>query len=423
MDERVESTSGSSGAGREARRGAASSAALVVLAVLALGAAAWIGRAVLAPLAIAVVLSLLLTPLVRLLGRARVPAPVGAALTLASCLGVATWGVWTLAEPAADWLEELPASLEKVGERLAEMRRPIDTVNEAAKQVEKITEPEQAAGLSVKLDQPDGAAGSWVLGNVRALLASAFLVVVLAYFLLADEDSFLRSVVRILPRLEDKKFAVLVVRDIERQISRYLVTITTINLALGAVVAACMLAAGMPSPFLWGAMAAALNYVPYVGAAVGVATVGLVSFLTFESSGAALLPPLLYGAATGVEGMLVTPSILGRRFQLRPVILFVWLMVLGGLWGMAGALLAVPLLVMVKILCDNLPRLAPLGELLGRDADTWRLRRQRAREAEAEEAAAAAARAAGGLHKDPAARAAAAPAGPAGAAAGRWHES
>lgn len=353
------------------------SIALTVLAVIALGAVAYVGRPILAPLAFGVILSLLLAPAVRLLGQAHISPPFAAGLTLLSCIGLTGYGAWVLSEPAANWLQELPKSLRQVTERLEDMRGSLDTVNKAAEQVERITAPEESARSSVQVDSRVGTAGSRLLFNAWSLLGSTLIAVVLAFFLLSDADSFLRSIVKVLPKLEDKKRAVTVVREIESQISRYLVTITTINLALGAAVGLCMYLAGMPTPILWGVMAAIANFVPYVGAFAGTCVIGVVSFLTFHSLGATLLPPVLYVAATSIEGTVLTPSILGRRFLLRPAIVFAWLIVCGALWGIAGALLSVPLLVMTKILCDNVQPLAPMSEFLARDANrlAWRARR------------------------------------------------
>lgn len=122
----------------------------------------------------------------------------------------------------------------------------------------------------------------------------------------------------------------------------------------------------VPSPLLWGLMATVLNFVPYVGAMVGVAVVSLVSFVTFDEVGRAVVPPLVYLFVTSLEGGFITPLILGRSLSLSPVAILLGLLFWGWLWGIPGALLAVPILLSVRIVCENVPSLAWVAQLLGR---------------------------------------------------------
>jgi len=122
---------------------------------------------------------------------------------------------------------------------------------------------------------------------------------------------------------------------------------------------------GMPNPLLWGGLAAVLTYVPYLGPAVGIGLVALASFVTFPTMGTALLPPLVYFGLASLEGNLVTPLVLGHSFRLSPLVVFVWLSVWVWLWSVPGAMLAAPLLMLLRIVCEENPRLAGLGNLLG----------------------------------------------------------
>jgi predicted PurR-regulated permease PerM len=203
-----------------------------------------------------------------------------------------------------------------------------------------------------------------VLTGARSVAGRAFVCWFLLLFLLASQDSFLRSLVRVLPRLREKKLAVEVLRGIEREISRYLMTITLINLGLGAAIGVAMQLLGLPNPYLWGAMAALFNFIPYVGAICGAAIVGLVALLQDGVEAYALAVPATYLALSGIEGMLVTPAIVGRRLRLRPVVVFLGVLAWGWLWGIAGALLAIPMLVVLNILCRHVEPLQPLGEFL-----------------------------------------------------------
>jgi predicted PurR-regulated permease PerM len=120
----------------------------------------------------------------------------------------------------------------------------------------------------------------------------------------------------------------------------------------------------MPNPILWGVMAAALNYIPYVGALVGIVIVAIVALVSLPSPGAALLPPALYFVTTIIEGQFLTPALVGKRLEMNTVVVFLAVAFWGWLWGVLGALMAVPILVSIRVLCDHLESLSSLGEFL-----------------------------------------------------------
>jgi predicted PurR-regulated permease PerM len=187
---------------------------------------------------------------------------------------------------------------------------------------------------------------------------------VLVLFLLASGDMLYEKIIRVLPTLSDKKRALRIVHDIEASISRYLLTVTLINVGLGVVIGLVMWALGMPSPAVWAVASVVLNFLPYIGAVVGVGVTAVVAFVHFDGLTAALLPPLAYLACTIVEGNVVTPLVLGRRLELNTVALFVGVAFWGFVWGIVGVFLAVPLLVVLKVFCDHFPGLSGLGEFL-----------------------------------------------------------
>ena len=317
---------------------------------------------------LALLLSFLLAPLVRALRRVFIPEALGAALVILALLGAVSLGVYRLSGPAASWIERAPEGLVRVERRIRQIRRPVEEVREAAEQVERQMEritggdgrpPQQVELRSQTLT-------AIVLSRTGSFIGGAVVMVVLLYFLLASGDLFLRKLIRVLPRLEDKKRAIEIARQTERHISTYLSTVTLINVALGVVVWFVMRLAGMPNPVLWGVTAGLLNFVPYLGAIVTVGVLTMVSILTFEDLGRALVAPVLYLGINALEGYLFTPMLLGRRLTLNPVVIFLGLIVWGWMWGIAGALLAVPILATFKIFCDNIEPLAPIGEFLGR---------------------------------------------------------
>ena len=147
-------------------------------------------------------------------------------------------------------------------------------------------------------------------------------------------------------------------------ISIYLATITLINAVLGTAVGLALFALDFPNPLLWGVMAGLLNYVPYLGAVVGVSIVAVASFISIEPASAAILPPLSYAAINILEGQFITPSIVSRNLTLNPVVVFLSVSFFSWFWGIPGALMAVPILVIIKILSDYIVTLQPIGEFL-----------------------------------------------------------
>jgi predicted PurR-regulated permease PerM len=152
----------------------------------------------------------------------------------------------------------------------------------------------------------------------------------------------------------------------ESQVAHYLGTVAVINIVLGCVVAGLIYVLGLPNAALWGTVTALLNFAPYVGPAVTAIVLFLVGLNEYGTLGGALIPSLAFLAITTLEGQVITPLLLGQRLDLSPVVVFVSVMVLGWMWGMIGALMAVPIMATVKICLVNLPHTRPIGHLLGR---------------------------------------------------------
>jgi predicted PurR-regulated permease PerM len=203
-----------------------------------------------------------------------------------------------------------------------------------------------------------------VLSFTTAFLTGLIETLVLLYFFLATGDHLMRKLVRVVPSFENKRNVIGIVHDVQHSISTFLFTITVVNLCLGTLVAFGVYSVGMSNALLWGVLAALLNFIPYFGPFTGVVILAIAGLLTFDSVGRGLLPPLIYLGLHAIESNFVTPMVLGRRLTLNPVVIFLSLMFWMWLWGIPGALLAVPLLMTLKILCDHFKPLAPVGELL-----------------------------------------------------------
>jgi predicted PurR-regulated permease PerM len=323
-----------------------------------------LARGFLLPVVLALLLRLVLGPVVRALKlRAAVPEPVGAALLLLVLLGAGLYGGYRLAEPAAIWLDSAPESFRRVETKLRTLRRPVEQVSKAADRVESMAtggDPDSVPAVTIK----PTSLRDRVFSHTSGMVTGVGMMLVLLFFLLASGDLFLRKIVHILPTLDGKILAIEVARSIEYNISRYLLSVTFLNIAMGCTVGVAMWLIGMPNPVLWGVMVAALSYVPYLGPLTSEVVLLLVGVMTYDNLGRALVAPGIYFVLDAIESNFVAPVFLGRRLELNTVVIFLAVSFWTWLWGIPGTLLAVPMLATCKILCDAFEPLQPMAEIL-----------------------------------------------------------
>jgi predicted PurR-regulated permease PerM len=340
--------------------------AIVGSFLILLTGAMYYARDFVLPVILALLVTLTFMPVVRWFSRRGVPAAVSAiALVILIGAGLGGTGVM-LADPVSEMIEQSPEFAAKLRERMSGFQGPfgLGRLVQSAEQLRDLTETATGgeSAQKVVIAQPGVVAIlAETLSGIGATLAATLILVV---FLLSSGDLFLQKLVRALPTLHDKKRSLRVVRDVEAEVSRYLVTITAINVGFGLAVGVAMALIGMPNPVLWGVAGFLLNYIPYVGTIVGVVLTGAVGLVTFPTLPAALLAPAAYILINVAENSLITPFVLGRRLELNAVAILIALAFAGWMWGIVGAVIAVPLLVVVKVFCDNFPSLSTFGEFL-----------------------------------------------------------
>jgi|KBSMisStaDraftv2_1062788.scaffolds.fasta_scaffold14524_4 predicted PurR-regulated permease PerM len=322
-------------------------------------------RALLMPIILAILFSLLLSPIVGWLRKLRLPEPVGAALVMVALVSGIVFAIYTLAEPAAQWLDKAPESLSTAESKLRKLKQPVADVQRAAEKIEAMTQLQAAKKPREVVVQTPGL-GAFITSRTPYLITGLISTLVLLYFLLASGDLFMRKTVRLIPTWRDKVHAVEVGREIQRELGRYFFTVTLINGALGIATAIAMRALGMPNPLLWGAMAMLLNYIPYLGPSTTLAVLSMAAVMSFDDLNRIWPVPAVFLALVVLEGQLIQPIVVGRSLRLNPVMVFVAFLLLGWLWGIAGMFLAVPILVTLKVICDHVERFAALAEYLGR---------------------------------------------------------
>ena len=319
--------------------------ALGILAVLAILYTAYLAQNLVAPITAAVVGSFIFMPLMRTAPFRFLPDAVSASLIVAAIIGTLAGGVYMLAEPAAKWAERIPAALEEIEEKSREFSEPMAAMRRASKQVEEITQGDDERREVVVRDEGLVAQAMEVAGQKGA---SILIFIVLLYFLLATGELLRDRIIRSAKRLTDKERARRILFSIEREISTYLLSISLINAGLGIAIGVTLWAIGLPNAMLWGVAATLLNFIPYAGPIAGMVLTGIVGFLTFDSVGEAMLAPAAYFLWNLVESQFVTPSVLGRRHTLNAAVVFISIIFWGWMWGIIGAVLAVPILVILN---------------------------------------------------------------------------
>jgi predicted PurR-regulated permease PerM len=331
---------------------------MLVVVALKLGSAFFI------PVFLALLLKFLFASVIRGLKRFYIPSGVGAALIIIFLLGSVGTAIYQLAAPARDWMVKLPQTMRVIDVKLGDFKKSIQQLSKASKAMDRLTnlDGEQAQKVEVRNTK----FGESLLGPTQDFLIGTGTVLILLFFLLASGDLFLRKLVAVLPRFSDKKMAVEISHRIEHDISIYLLAITVINALFGTAVGFAMYFLGLPNPFLWGVMAGLLHFIPFLGAIVGISIVTLVALVTIDQMTTILLVPTIYFSLNLLEEYVALPFVLGRRLMLNPVVLLLWLIFWGWLWGVPGALMAVPTLAILKIVSEHIESLGALGEFIAR---------------------------------------------------------
>ena len=339
--------------------------ALNGLFVIALFYTIYFAAPVLIPITIAVLLSILLAPAVERLEHLRLPRGIAAAIIVAAALAVIVGAVVTLAGPAQEWVTRLPASFGRVEERLRLIKKPIQDIQKATEQIENVTELSQRPQRRqvVELRRPSFAGE--LLSSTQRAATSVGIVIILMYFLLATGDLFLRKLIAIMPTDENKLRMVDIAGSVKKDISFYLLSLTITNIGYGVLVTSVAWYLGVESPLLWGALTAILSFAPYVGPVVIVTVLTMASLISVTSLAPALILPAVYIVVLLALQNVISPHVWGKRLALNPVAIFIAIILWGWMWGMAGALLAVPLLASFKIVAERVSALRPAAEFLG----------------------------------------------------------
>jgi predicted PurR-regulated permease PerM len=327
---------------------------LNVLLFLALMYTVTLIKSLLIPLVLAAFLGLALNPVVAAGARLHIPRWLSASVLMIALIVGIGGGVGLLAQPAIGWFHGAPAAIRTLGPKLKSMTKPLDAANRATQSLVNVQGSGHGAAAPVSA-APSMTISAWdIVSTAPKILAAILSVMLLVFFFLMFGDSMLRRLVEITPGFAYKRHAVAIVRGIQTEVSRYLLTALLINASLGALTAGMLWLYHMPDALLWGTVAMFANFIPYVGAISTAIILALVGMLyANDASLHAFLPAITFSAITVLEGNLITPMIQGRSMRLSPIAILLWLLVWGWLWGVPGALLAVPMLTCTKLIAER----------------------------------------------------------------------
>lgn len=330
----------------------------VILAVAALK----IGSTFVLPIVVSALFTFLLGPPVRWLRRRGLPEGIGAAIVVFGTLTLFSAGIFFLAQPAADWLERAPASLSQAEKKLRRLFKPLQSIQQTAERMEDVADATKTDTPKVEIARPGLL--KRVTGSGATFGGAALTVVFLTYFLLSTGPLFRRKLAAVLPGRRERVKVEEALAEIELQMGRYLWLTTLINAVVGLLTWGFLALIGMPNAALWGALAGILNFIPYVGALVTIGLIGIAALVSFDTTDKALLAAGGFFVVNLIESNLVTPAVLGKRLPLNVVALFVGLLFWGWIWGITGAVLAVPLTVMLKVIFDHVEGMEKVGVFL-----------------------------------------------------------
>lgn len=341
-----------------------SSTAAIVLAALAVAYTLWATQELLLPVLLAMFFALIGNPIIRTLEKIHIPRFLGALAVLSSGLACAMLLGSLMAEPAGKVMRQAPRELREIAPKLREMIKPVQDAKKGAENIARVAGGEDVN--AVRLVRTEVNDPFRALTATPRLIAGVLAVVLLTLFFMVYGANLQRRVLALLPGWQQKKLTMDILQSIEREMSRYVLTITIINVLLGLVFAGVLVWLGLaiPEALMWGTVAALLNYAPYVGPLIGIMAMLLMGFVHFDTPLEALLPSGIYLLLHAIEGQFITPILLGRRMALSPLVLILGLMVFGWLWGIVGLLLAVPLLACTKVVLERIDGLGPWAQLL-----------------------------------------------------------
>jgi predicted PurR-regulated permease PerM len=363
-----ERTDPDAGGGGGSKRQTLQARALLAIAICGVTALLYVCHEVFVPVALALLFALVLSSAVEALHRRGLPRGVSAVLMLVVLLTIIGITLSTVIGPAEEWFAGLPQTLQTIERKVRPVQRVLsrielltsraDALASANPAAPRATPPPAAAGPTTTVSAAD------VLIETRSGIVSTITVIILTLFLLSGGPPMLARMMAALATDVYAVHALKVIEAIRSELGRYYGTIALVNLSLGIATGVTMMLLGVPNPFLWGTVAAVLNFVPYVGSATTLLILTIVALVSFDSVGRIAAVMASYLALATIEGQIVQPLFVGHRLEINPLMVFLAVWFGGWMWGIAGITIAVPSLVALKVAAEHSRRGQPLVAFL-----------------------------------------------------------
>lgn len=311
------------------------------------------------PIAVALLIALVFSPVRRAGMKVGIGPVTFASLSVSVLVALSGCLLFFVSAPLQAGLAAAPDLAEEATTKLMGVFGAIEPMLDAGEQLSEIATPEEDT-VVVR----ESGALSLLTEATPVIIGQIIFALTLAFFLIASGDMFYEKLVEVMPTIKDKKNAIQISREIEEQLSTYLLTITTINAGAATCVALAMWALGIPNALLIGLAAFVLNYIPYLGPLSGVVLTFFFALAIEDTLVAAIIPAAVYWLIMTVEGQVVTPVLVGRRLKLNPVVVFLSVALWAWLWSIMGMFLATPMLIALKAFSDKVEGLNPLGRFL-----------------------------------------------------------
>ena len=321
-----------------------------------------LAQSFLVPAALAFLTSLMLAPIVRWLERRHIPRALGAGAVVAVLIAGLGAGVNASLDPASEWFAKAPHVLRQLERKVYPIKKTVEDVSKAADQVDRLASVSAAKTIEIK----DVSYRDMLYDNAGGLFTGLAMATLLLYFFLSWGGVALVRIGGLFSAPERRRRFLELSRILEGEVSKYLSTITLINLCLGVAVAATLYAFGVPNPVMWGCVVAIMNFIPYLGAVATAIALGATAVLHFDGLAQPALVLAAFLTLTIVEGQFVTPLVLSRQLALNPLVVLLSVLFWFWLWGIPGALMAVPILITLKLVGDRIDLLRPIAAIAAR---------------------------------------------------------
>jgi predicted PurR-regulated permease PerM len=353
------------GMGTAAHGSGARVTAVRVLAAGAVGVLLYVGHVAFVPVALALLLALVLSGPVELLHRIGLPRGLGAALVMMIIVAVAAGLTEFLSEPAQHWFAEAPHTVKVIARKVRPLAQFASRLDDLRASADSLAVPVHPAAASAPLPAaPAQSAPALLFEITRSLILSVVTVVILTLFLLSGGPPMLARMTSALVSDLNSAHVICVIEKVRAEVGRFYATTAVINVGLGLATGCAMMACGMPNPFLWGTLAAVLNFVPYAGPTTSLLLLTSVAFVSFDGIGRVAAVAGSFLALATLEGQVIQPLLVGRRLQLNPMLVFLALWFGGLFWGIAGIVLATPVLAALKVIAEHSAGGKPLVDFL-----------------------------------------------------------